>query len=113
MNPPTFLCHKCGADCATEPDDAPAVCPKCCEDHDYKYEAEFRAHCCQHCGEEAPDDWYWSDDDVALSGMGPTVSPDGPIGTPANSMNGNAMARDKDPAAWDRWVDFCNRCGMP
>ena len=36
-----------------------------------------------------------------------------PIGIPASSMNGNAAERHNDPAAWDRWVSFCESWGHP
>lgn len=54
-----FSCRVCGAQCDIAPDPpARAVCPNCCEDHDYRYERELRGHYCFHCGQEAPEDWY-------------------------------------------------------
>lgn len=54
-----FHCGKCGAETALAA--APpvtTVCENCCEDHDYRYEREQRAHVCTHCGKLAPEDWY-------------------------------------------------------
>lgn len=111
MMPPTFLCGKCGAECAVEPDEGPAVCPQCCEDHDYV--SDSGEHYCQHCGDQPPDDWYYCDDDVGF-GIGPIgPAPDELRGIPASAMNGNAMERHKDPAAWDRWVAFSDSWGHP
>lgn len=56
MTPPTFKCGQCGADALCEPPDGPAVCPACCEDHDYEYEPGF-GKMCRHCSAEPPDDW--------------------------------------------------------
>lgn len=55
---PDFKCHKCGKDTLVAPVDGPAVCPECCEDHDYKYERGERGHFCIHCFAKAPDDWF-------------------------------------------------------
>lgn len=106
------LCSKCQADDVIYYD-APetAVCPACCEDHDYEHDG-WRNYYCTHCGQEPPDDWYYSDDDVGLFGVGPG-GPGEATGVPAAAMNGNAMDRHKDPAAWDRWVAFCNSWGHP
>lgn len=104
------LCSKCGADevlCYMEA--ATAVCPNCCEDHEYEYEPGERTHWCRHCGQEPPADWYYCEDDVPLFGV--RYDPAEPIGIPASAMNGNAAERHKDPAAWDRWVAFCDSWG--
>jgi hypothetical protein len=54
-----FSCRVCGVECDGAPDPpARAVCPNCCEDHDYRYERELRGHYCIHCGQEAPDDYF-------------------------------------------------------
>lgn len=54
-----YSCRVCGVQCASAPDPpARAVCPEHCEDHDYAYERNLRGHYCQHCGEEAPIDWF-------------------------------------------------------
>lgn len=54
-----FSCRVCGIQCDSAPDPpARAVCPNCCEDHDYRYERELRGHYCFHCGAQAPEDWY-------------------------------------------------------
>lgn len=59
---PDFGCHRCGTECDEAPDPpARAVCPKCCQEtsgHDYVYVREMRGHFCEHCGQQAPPDWY-------------------------------------------------------
>jgi hypothetical protein len=62
VNPPTFKCGKCGADALCEPPDAPAVCPACCEDHDYVYH-RGEGRMCTHCSAEPPLDYYDCDYD--------------------------------------------------
>jgi hypothetical protein len=57
-----FSCRVCGVECDSAPDPpARAVCPNCCEDHDYRYERELRGHYCIHCGQEAPHDYFLED----------------------------------------------------
>lgn len=54
-----FSCRVCGVQCDGAPDPpARAVCPECCEDHDYRYERDLRGRYCHHCGQEAPQDWF-------------------------------------------------------
>lgn len=54
-----FSCCVCSVQCDSAPDPpARAVCPNCCEDHDYRYERELRGTYCFHCGQQAPEDWY-------------------------------------------------------
>jgi hypothetical protein len=105
------LCSKCEADdviCYTT--EETAVCPNCCEDHEYEYERYDRGHFCQHCGAEAPPDWYSSDDDVGF-----WSPPSGePLGIPANEMDGNASVANtsrENRRKWDNWVSFCNSWG--
>lgn len=106
------LCSKCGADevivyAAAET----AICPNCCEDHEYEYESYDRAHYCQHCGQEPPPDYYYSDDDVPLFGVRGSVEP---VGIPASEMDGNASVANKsreNRRKWDNWVAFCNSWG--
>jgi hypothetical protein len=38
---------------------------------------------------------------------------DEPLGIEASTMNGNAAQRHANPAAWENWVNFCERNGMP
>ena len=57
-----FSCRVCGVQCDSAPDPpARAVCPDCCEDHDYRYERELRGHYCLSCGQEAPRDYFLED----------------------------------------------------
>lgn len=57
-----FSCRVCGVRCDSAPDPpARAVCPEHCEDHDYRYERELSGTYCLHCGQQAPED-YWYDD---------------------------------------------------
>lgn len=114
-----FTCRVCGVEVGTHPFTinergeevgSQGICEKHCEDHEFEYVRGERRHECKHCGAEPPDDWYYCDDDI---GVGLSFSDDGPIGWPASSMNGNAAERHKDPAAWERWVAFCNACGLP
>jgi hypothetical protein len=60
MRDPTFKCGVCGGDAIIEPPDGPAICPNCCEDHDYVYE-RGEGHRCAHCFAEPPCDWYEDD----------------------------------------------------
>lgn len=62
MTPPTFKCGTCGADALCEPQGAPALCPNCCEDHDYVYE-HGEGRMCRHCSAEPPWDYYNDDYD--------------------------------------------------
>lgn len=56
-----FTCRICGVECDTAPDPPErAICPKCCEDHDYRYDSSMREHRCIHCDEPRP--WDWSID---------------------------------------------------
>ena len=109
------LCSKCGADeviCYMEPETA--VCPNCCEDHEYEYDRYDRTHSCQHCGDLAPPDWYSCDDDVGI-GFG-SYKPPEPLGIPASEMCGNASVANVSPEnrrKWDNWVSFCNSWGHP
>ena len=115
-----FTCRVCGCDVDTHPVienevgekiGVQGVCVAHCEDHDYEYDPCAREHFCLHCGAIAPDDWYYSGDDV-LPFVG-SYEPREPGGTPASAMNGNAAERRKNPEAWDCWVAFCNSWGMP
>lgn len=60
MIPPTFVCQ-CGGECFVEPDEGPAICPRCCEasedGHDLQYERGERTWVCQLCGEHASNEW--------------------------------------------------------
>jgi hypothetical protein len=109
------LCSKCGADDVLAYHTVEtAICPNCCEDHEYEYERGERRHYCQHCSAEPPDDWYYCDDDVPL--FGTYSGPRGPIGTPASEMEGNASVANKSPdnrRKWDNWVAFCESWGHP
>lgn len=113
-----FTCRICGCEVGSHPVvtneqgeevAVQGVCEEHCEDHEYEHDG-WRNHYCKHCGAEPPDDWYYSEDDV---GFGVGYSPREPIGIPANTMNGNAAERHKDPAAWERWLAFCNSWGHP
>ena len=54
-----FTCRVCGAGCDIAPDPpARAVCPNCCDDHEYEYVRGERGHFCKHCGEGRPPDWF-------------------------------------------------------
>jgi hypothetical protein len=54
-----FSCHKCGKECDSAPNPpARAICPACCEDHDYEYDRGMGGKFCKHCGEPAPYDYY-------------------------------------------------------
>lgn len=106
------LCTKCGADevlVYITPESA--ICPACCDDHDYVSEGCERY--CEHCGQEPPADWYYGlyDDDVPLFGATPHLPIEG-LGVPASSMNGNAAQASTDPARWANWVAFCERNGI-
>lgn len=107
-------CSKCASDDVIAYMTAgTAICPACCDDHEYVSEACERY--CEHCGQEPPDDWYDGlyDDDVPLFGapIGPMATEH--LGVPASSMNGNAAQASADPARWANWVAFCERNGMP
>lgn len=108
------LCSKCGADEVLQYTTAEtAVCPNCCEDHEYEYERGDRTHYCQHCGQEPSPDWYYCEDDVPLFGV---RDPAEPIGIPASAMDGNAAVRSTTVEArekWGRWVAFCESWGHP
>jgi hypothetical protein len=53
-----FSCRVCGKPCDIAPDPPErAVCPECCEDHEYRYVREDRGHFCKHCGQGRPHDW--------------------------------------------------------
>ena len=57
-----FSCKVCGKDCLVAPDPPErAICPECCEDHEYEYEPGERSHFCKHCGVQAPDSFYERD----------------------------------------------------
>jgi hypothetical protein len=86
-----------------------AICPACCDDHEYVSEGCERY--CEHCGQEPPDDWHDGqyDDDVPLFGAATLER----IGVPASSMNGNAAQKGADPERWANWLAFCERNGMP
>jgi hypothetical protein len=103
------LCSKCSADdvlCYMTAETA--ICPACCDDHDYVSEAGEVY--CEHCGSEPPADYYACDDDVGFSNY---RLPSEPVGIPASAMNGNASARGQYPDAWARWVAFSEACGAP
>lgn len=106
------LCSKCGADevICYEAEDT-AVCPKCCEDHEYEYERYERGNFCIHCGEEQ--EYEPCEDDV---GFGSYYEPREPVGIPASEMDGNASVANKSPEhrrKWDNWGAFCNSWGHP
>lgn len=68
-------------------------------------------------GPELPegDKWFYEGEGGADSADCPKCNP-GPkptYGIPASMMSGNAAQRHEDPAAWDRWVSFCERSGHP
>jgi hypothetical protein len=93
-----------------------AICPACCEDHEYEYDRGDRAHYCEHCGQEPPADWYdglYDDGGLRLIPLGPDTQPTEPLGVPASSLNGNAAESHTDPAGWANWVAFCERNGLP
>jgi hypothetical protein len=53
-----FVCRVCGAPTDVAPDPpALAICPGCCEDHDYCYDASYGFHVCRHCNAPRPVDW--------------------------------------------------------
>lgn len=56
-----FKCRSCGAECDSAPDDGNAICPKCCPDHDYRYDKLERTWYCWTCGQTPPLDWYAED----------------------------------------------------
>jgi len=60
MTPTTdFACRVCGVACAIAPNPPErAVCEEHCDDHNYAYVREERGHFCEHCGKQAPDDWF-------------------------------------------------------
>lgn len=54
-----FHCRVCGAETDIAPDlPDHAICPKCCEDHEYEYIPGERRHVCKHCGQDRPPDWF-------------------------------------------------------
>ena len=54
-----FSCRVCGVQCDSAPDPpARAVCPEHCEDHDYEYQRSERGTYCNHCGQQALEDWH-------------------------------------------------------
>jgi NMD protein affecting ribosome stability and mRNA decay len=107
------MCSKCGADeVISYMAAATAICPNCCDDHEYEYERSDRTHYCQHCGAEPPADWYYCEDDV---GLGPFAAAE-PLGVPASEMCGNASVANASPKnrrKWDNWVAFCDSWGCP
>lgn len=110
-----FRCLICNAETATHHFLEPrGICEQHCDDHEYDNELGWLS--CVHCGAEAPDDYYHYDDDIGLGGFSSGYVAGEPIGVPASAMNGNASARSASPkarAAWDTWVAFCERNGMP
>lgn len=57
LTEPDFHCDVCGKEtdtCSNPPERT--ICEDCCEDHDYRYEAEARGEFCVHCGKPAPED---------------------------------------------------------
>lgn len=114
MTTDRVACSKCAADeviAYTTPE--AAICPACCSDHEYEYDRGDRAHYCEHCGQEPPDDWYDGlyDDQVPLFGMPIGPLPTEHLGVPASSLNGNAASRHTDPAGWANWVALCEKNG--
>lgn len=108
---PEFRCLICGVDVDTHHMREPrGICEAHCEDHEYEYDRYAGESFCLHCSAAAPDDYYYSDDDVGFS-FSSGYTPAEPIGTPVSAMNGNAAERHNNPAAWDNWVAFCRRCG--
>lgn len=106
------LCSKCGKDeVLSYHDAASALCPECCDDHDYEYDRCDRVYYCTHCGQEPPDDWYYSDDDVGFGSI--STGPAEIVGTPLSALNGNAAAASRDPDRWANWVACCERNGIP
>lgn len=53
-----FACRKCGVSCDSSPGYGQAICPTCCEDHEFEYHREFRTHACRHCETPVDVDWY-------------------------------------------------------
>jgi hypothetical protein len=68
-------------------------------------------------GPELPegDQWVYASELRAARADCPGCNPAGPrpLGIPISALNGNASARHDDPAAWERWVAFCERNGHP
>lgn len=98
MIPPTFRCRHCGGDTYVEPDDWSAICADCCgkrDEHEFEYERAERARFCVHCNEQAPDDYYGSEDDVPIS----FIDPGRPLGTPISKLSG----RPGEPG----YAEFC------
>lgn len=57
-----FTCRVCGKETLVAPEPPErAICPECCEDHEYEYEPGERGHYCKHCFKQAPDDFYDGD----------------------------------------------------
>jgi hypothetical protein len=53
-----FACRVCGKECTVAPDPPlRAICPDCCDDHDYLYDRYAREHYCANCGKPRPDDY--------------------------------------------------------
>lgn len=54
-----FTCRVCGKPTQVAPDPpARAICPECCEGHEYEHCPHRRGWYCEHCDEEAPSDHY-------------------------------------------------------
>lgn len=107
MVEPEFRCLICGAETACMPPlDVRSRCCECLGEH-----GEYEDGYCIECGEAREYPSY--EDDVPLFGV---RYGDGPIGTPASAMNGNAAVASAIPEnrqAWDIWAAFCERNGHP
>ena len=105
-----FKCSVCGKDAVSIDQHAVrGICEKHCSDHDYEYDGFAGDHFCVHCG--AVREYEPSDDDVGFGSFGSYG--DAPLGVPASAMNGNASEANTNPAAWERWVAFCDANGHP
>lgn len=91
-----FKCVICQADCGVGPVDADdwCFCESCCPDHVYEYDSYERQHVCVECGQPAPEDFYYSDDDhVPMSFSGSA-----PVGIPLSQVTGAQL--DAMAASW-------------
>lgn len=106
---PQFACVICGKEtCVLGLHDVRGFCCEHCPDHDFEYDRYRTGHFCNVC--DAEREYEPSEDDVGFGSLGPL---DDPIGVPASTLNGNAMAAKNDPGAWDRWVRISESWGHP
>lgn len=60
--PIDFTCQKCGKDALIAPDPpARAICPDCCEDHEFRYDPWLRGNFCVYCDKEQELGDCWDD----------------------------------------------------